>query len=116
MKQNYEDFDEFIEWLKKDGLKPLKSERIWRKKIFANLANNHLKTIENYHDFLKDKKLKGLIGKKTSYNNFNKIIFFVEVTHNFYILTLEDRSILKVKIEDIDDFMKDYISWSQDAD
>lgn len=116
MKQNYEDFDAFIEWLKKDGLRPFKSERIWKKKIFANLLNNHVRTLENYNDFLTDKKLKKLIGKKTSYNDFNKIIFSVEITHNFYVLTLEDRSVLKVKIEDIDDFVKKYINWSQDAD
>lgn len=113
MKQNYEDFDEFIAWLKKDGLKPSKSERIWKKKIFANLANNHVKTIENYNDFLKDKKLKGLIGKRTSYKNFNKIIWSVDVTYNFCVLTLEDRSVLKVKIKDIDEFIENHISWIQ---
>ena len=60
MKQNYEDFDEFIAWLKNDGLKPFKSERIWKKKIFTNLINNHIKTLENYYDFLKDKKIKNV--------------------------------------------------------
>lgn len=109
MKQKYEDFDEFIAWLKKDGLKPLKSERIWKKKIFTNLLNGHAKTIDNYNDFLKDKKLKGLIGKRTSYKNFNKIIWNVDMMHNFCVLTLEDRSILKVKVEDIDEFIKIYI-------
>jgi hypothetical protein len=114
MKQNYEDFDEFIAWLKKDGLKPLKSERIWKKKIFANLLNNHAKSIENYNDFLEDKKLRSIIGKKTTYKDFNKLVFSVDKSHNFYIFILEDRSILKVKIKDIDEFIKNYINWSQD--
>ena len=78
MKQKYEDFDEFIAWLKKDGLKPLKSERIWKKKIFANLLNNHAKSVENYKDFLQDKKLNSLIGKKTTYKDFNKLVCSVE--------------------------------------
>lgn len=115
MKQNYEDFDEFIGWLKKDGLRPFKSERIWKKKIFANLLNNHIKTLENYNDFLADKKLNSLVGKRTIYKDFNKVICNVEVLHNFYILMLEDRSTLKVKIEDIDNFMKKYINWAQDG-
>ncbi len=109
MKQKYEDFDEFIAWLKKDGLKPLKSERIWKKKIFTNLLNNHAKSIENYNDFLQDKKLSSLVGKRTIYNDFNKLVYSVDKSHNFYILILEDRSILKVKVEDIDEFIKIYI-------
>ncbi|MFW9625335.1 MAG: hypothetical protein ACMV1K_01220 [Sulfurospirillum sp.] len=112
MPQSYEDFDEFIIWLKNDGLKPFKSERIWKKKIFANLINNHIKTLENYYDFLKDKKIKALIGKKTNYQNLNKIICTVEISHNFYTLLLEDRVALKVKIEDIDEFMTKYINLS----
>ena len=112
MKQNYEDFDEFITWLKNDGLKPFKSERIWKKKIFANLINNHVKTLENYDDFLKDKKIKTLIGKKTNYQNFDKTICTIEISHTFYTLLLEDRSVLKVKIEDIDEFITNYISWN----
>lgn len=110
MKQKYEDFDEFIAWLKKDGLKPFKSERIWKKKIFANFINGHTKTIENYNDFLKDKKLRAIIGKRTNYKDFNKVVCSVEASHNFYILALEDRSILKVKVEDIDEFIKNHIS------
>lgn len=112
--QNYEDFDEFIAWLKNDGLKPFKSERIWKKKIFSNLMNNHAKTIENYSDFLKDKKTKSLIGKRTSYKDFNKVICSIDVSHDFYRLTLEDRSVLKVKISDLDEFIKYSINWTQD--
>lgn len=48
--------NEFMEWLK--------SERLWRKKIFANLYNKH--------DFKFSKKLKSLIGNKVTYQNFIK--------------------------------------------
>lgn len=114
MKQNYEDFDEFIVWLKNDGLKPFKSERIWKKKIFTNLLNCHVQTLENYTDFLVDKKLKSLKGKKTTYRNFNKVIFDVKVSHDFYILRLEDMSVLKIKTSDFDEFAKSYVNWEKD--
>ena len=39
IKNQFDDFDEFIQWLKEDGLKPKKSGRLWRKKIFSNLYN-----------------------------------------------------------------------------
>ena len=83
MENNYQDFDEFIVWLKKDGLKPKSSERIWRKKIFTNLVNGHKRSIENYQDFLKDKKLRSLVGKKTSYKDFNQLVCSVDKSHNF---------------------------------
>lgn len=61
MKNNYGNFDEFIEWLKIDGLKPKTSERLWRKKIFSNLQNGHRKSLVNYEDFLLYKKLNSLL-------------------------------------------------------
>lgn len=112
MENNYQDFDEFITWLKRDGLKPKLSERIWRKKIFTNLLNGHKRSKENYQDFLKDKKLRSLIGKKTIYKDIDLVVHNVDESHNFYVLILEDESILKIKIEDIDEFIKNYISWN----
>lgn len=53
-----EQFDQFIEWLKKDGLKPRKSERLWRKTIFVRLINNDKKTMENWEDFMTDQNTK----------------------------------------------------------
>jgi len=44
-------FDAFIEWLILDGLKPRKSERIWKKTILRNLLNNDQMTLENYSDY-----------------------------------------------------------------
>lgn len=45
------DFDCFINWLKKDGIRPNKSERLWRKTIFSGILNDESKSIENYKDF-----------------------------------------------------------------
>lgn len=39
-KRKIELFDEFYEWLKNDGLKAIKSERLHKKKIFSSLLNN----------------------------------------------------------------------------
>lgn len=44
-------FNEFLEWLKQDGLPPRKSERLWRKTIFAKIQNDDPMTLENFHDF-----------------------------------------------------------------
>lgn len=49
-------FDEFYNWLKSDGLKPIKSERLHKKVIFANLNNGDSKTEENFSDFLQSKE------------------------------------------------------------
>lgn len=49
-------FDEFYEWLKLDGLKAKKSERLHKKKIFASLIADNQMTLDNFTDFLEDKK------------------------------------------------------------
>ncbi|MDN5104139.1 hypothetical protein O8C79_02375 [Aliarcobacter butzleri] len=49
-------FNEFYTWLKADGLKAKKSERLHKKIIFKNLSNDDGKTLENFNDFLQDKK------------------------------------------------------------
>lgn len=58
MEVSPEQFDQFIQWLKQDGLKPRKSERLWRKTIFARLLNNDKKTMENWEDFMIDQNTK----------------------------------------------------------
>lgn len=47
-------FDEFINWLKLDGLTPKKSERLWKKTILARLINGHKNTKDNWEDFMAD--------------------------------------------------------------
>ena len=58
MEVSPEQFDQFIQWLKQDGLKPRKSERLWRKTIFARLLNRDKKTMENWEDFMIDQNTK----------------------------------------------------------
>lgn len=52
MEVSKELFDEFIQWLKLDGLKPKKSERLWKKTIFAHLLHDDKKTLDNWEDFM----------------------------------------------------------------
>lgn len=54
MEVSKELFDEFIQWLKRDGLTPRKSERLWKKTIFSRLRNGHKNTKENWEDFMVD--------------------------------------------------------------
>lgn len=54
MEVSKELFEEFILWLKRDGLMPKKSERLWKKTIFASLLNEHKLTLENWDDFILD--------------------------------------------------------------
>lgn len=61
MEVSLEQFNQFIEWLKQDGLKPRKSERLWRKTIFARLLNRDKKTIENWKDFMNDQNTKQVV-------------------------------------------------------
>lgn len=58
MEVSKELFDEFIQWLKLDGLTPKKSERLWKKTIFAHLLHDDKKTLDNWEDFMEDFNLK----------------------------------------------------------
>lgn len=68
-------FDEFIDWLKEDGLRPKTSERLWKKKILINLIANNKKTIENYKDFLLHRKTQELIGAKIYFTDRDELVF-----------------------------------------
>lgn len=58
MEVSKELFEQFVFWLKQDGLFPRKSERLWKKTIFSRLINNDKKTIENWEDFMADLNFK----------------------------------------------------------
>ena len=51
-----QEFENFLFYLKQDGLGPTKSERLWKKKILENLKNDDRKTLENYRDFIADRE------------------------------------------------------------
>lgn len=67
--QKIEFFDKFYDWLKNDGLKAYKSERLHKKKIFSSLLNNNKMTIDNFNDFLNDVKKQEI--KSLQYLNIN---------------------------------------------
>ncbi len=72
MEVSKENFDEFTEWLKKDGLVPRKSERLWRKTILTRLLVNDSMTISNFSDFQVDKYK--AIAKKMIGVQFNELL------------------------------------------
>jgi hypothetical protein len=102
MKEEVEDFEAFIKWLKKDGLKPKRSERLWRKKIFANLQNGHPKSLANYEDFLVSKKLKSLIGEKVNGSS----IFQAKIIDDHCVVILFNASKLIIHVDELDEFIK----------
>lgn len=55
--QKINEFEEFFHWLKVGGLRVQKNEKYLRKKIFAGLMNNEIRTINSYRQFMKSKEL-----------------------------------------------------------
>lgn len=110
MKKSYEDFDEFVEWLKRDGLKPKTSERLWRKKIFSNLQNGHKKSLVNYEDFQFYKKLNSLLKKDVFYKDIKSSIAEVSIEHLDCVLIMQNRHKLRIKLDDLDSFIDKYIN------
>ena len=109
MKNSYEDFDEFISWLKQDGLKPTTSERLWRKKIFSNLQNGHKKSLVNYEDFLLYKKLNSLLKKDVVYKDIKSSILQVNIEQLDCILIMQDSNYLRIKLVELDSFIDKFI-------
>lgn len=105
MEVSSEQFEQFIEWLKQDGLKPRKSERLWRKTIFSKLLNDDKKSIENWEDFLNDKNEKQvevpavrdfdencLLGIGVNMQGMHKTIAYVVKGATMSRIFFEDRS------------------------
>lgn len=101
-------FDRFYIWLKDDGLKPKKSERLHRKKIFASLLANDVMTLENFKDFLKDEiknEVKELIGKEIFYKNKSFMISDVEINQKDFYIIAENLK-MKCTYEQLDEIKK----------
>jgi|GEM_PF-1383685 len=101
-------FDRFYIWLKDDGLKPKKSERLHRKKIFASLLANDVMTLENFKDFLKDEiknEVKELIGKEIFYKNESFMISDVEINQKDFYIIAENLK-MKCTYEQLDEIKK----------
>ncbi len=92
--QKIELFEDFYNWLVADGLKAKKSERLYRKKIFASLMANNEMTLDNFKDFLvyrkqddekRDfiRKIENLDGKLIFYNDCCRYISEIEIFEHF---------------------------------
>lgn len=104
-------FNEFYQWLKEDGLKPVKSERLHRKKIFSSLLNNHQHTIDNFYDFLIYKQAHNLKNRRVVYKNIQSIIEKVILTYSPNIIKLFtfNNQIIEVKFNKLESFIKECI-------
>ena len=97
-------FEKFYSWLKEDGLKPRKSERLHKKKIFENLIGNDIRTLENFEDFFKEQELQkeimSYVGRKIkTTNGIKTIASIIEKNGQLTVGFNEDYSSLLVKIE-----------------
>ncbi|MDD2887297.1 MAG: hypothetical protein PHY66_05805 [Aliarcobacter sp.] len=112
--QKTELFDEFYEWLKNDGLKPFKSERLHKKKIFSSLLNNNQMTIDNFNDFLNDVKRQEIKSLQYLIINYQNELFSIdEVQINdkkeeFVLKNIEQNTSIKCKFSQIKE-VKDLI-------
>lgn len=107
-KQKVELFNKFYDWLKEDGLKPKRSERLHKKKIFTNLLTNDEITLENFKDFLKDEiknEVRKLIGKNFIYKNKSLIISNTELKDNEFFIIAQDLK-MKCTYEQLDEIKK----------
>ena len=105
-------FESFYQFLKSDGLVPVKSERLHKKKIYSNLLNEDQMTIDNFQDFLElDRKeeIKKLVGKYINFDDLKSLIndiTFVD-SKSFKVHTTE--RIIVIKFEDSDMFINKHI-------
>ena len=106
MEVTKKDFDEFISWLKIDGLYPKKSERLWRKKIFSNLVNNDSRTIENFDDFCHATRITKLLNMHIRYKHIDSTIVKVELLDSQCYITTLDNHRLIVNSAEMDSFLK----------
>ncbi len=105
--QKIELFDEFFEWLKNDGLKAFKSERLYRKKIFSSLLNNHQMTLDNFNDFLEDKKIQDIKNLQNQTINYQNKFFVIDIIQindkkkEFILKNIEQNVSIKCKFTQI---------------
>lgn len=61
MEIKQKEFNDFIQWLKQEGVKIKVNERWWKRRIFTRLLNNHSMTLENWNDFQESKHKSSLV-------------------------------------------------------
>ncbi|MDY3203899.1 MAG: hypothetical protein RBR70_02345 [Arcobacter sp.] len=109
--QKIELFDKFYDWLKADGLKAKKSERLHRKKIFASLLANDEMTLDNFADFLQDYKKEQILVLKGKMIEINGLPCFIqdiklESKLDAFTLITDNNIHLKCKTEDLNQIEK----------
>ena len=109
-KTKIELFNQFYDWLKKDGLKPRLSERLHRKKIFASLLSNDAMTLENFNDFQNDHlkaQILALKGLRIQVNGNIHLILDIklEAAQNEFII-LSNNLNMRCKFEDLNEIEK----------
>jgi len=105
-------FESFYQFLKSDGLVPVKSERLHKKKIYSNLLNEDQMTIDNFQDFLEFEKketIKNLIGKFINFDNTQSLINDISFldTKSFKVHTTQ--RVILIKVEDYENFKEKHI-------
>ncbi len=104
--QKIELFDKFYEWLKADGLKPFKSERLHRKKIFSSLLNNHQMTLDNFNDFIEDCKIQDIKNLQNQIINYQNQLFTIDeviINKNLEEFTLKNLALnINIKCKFLD--------------
>ncbi|RXJ69501.1 hypothetical protein CRV08_02015 [Halarcobacter ebronensis] len=109
-KTKIELFDDFYDWLKKDGLKPKRSERLHRKKIFAALLSNDAMTLENFTDFQIDHLKAQILALKGVSIQINGNVHFIldialEVAQNEFIIKAKELY-MRCKFENLQEIQK----------
>jgi len=105
--QKIELFDKFYDWLKADGLKAFKSERLHRKKIFASLLANDQMTLDNFNDFLSDIKLQDIKNLQSQTINYKNQLFYIDevvvnrISEEFTLKNLSSNLNIKCKFNQI---------------
>lgn len=112
--QKIELFNKFYNWLKDDGLQAKKSERLYRKKIFASLLANDQMTLDNFNDFLDDIKIQDIRNLENQIINYQNKFFLIDTVQinyekkEFILKNIEQNVCIKCKFSQIKE-VKDLI-------
>ena len=105
--QKIELFNKFYNWLKDDGLQAKKSERLYRKKIFASLLANDQMTLDNFNDFLDDIKIQDIKNLENQIIDYQNKFFLIDTIQindekkEFILKNIEQNVCIKCKFTQI---------------
>lgn len=102
-------FESFYQFIKNDGLVPRKSERLHKKKIYANLMNNQKMTLENFEDFLlwdKKESIRNIIGEVINYKGLKGQIIDVSFEDDNSFKVQMKEGYIRIQIKDFENFKR----------